>query len=122
MIELRDVLTGVLVLITLGSMLLVNRNARRANRVHAENIDLTRIRDLRHELTETRTELKQARGEVGELKGQIEALMTQVARANGAVEDSYRLQMEMIRYARMPGTTLDDWLNRFGDVHALGGE
>lgn len=105
-IETRDVLTALSILATFIAMWLVNRNAKRALRPQTENTDLTRIRDLRLELRETKTE-------VDALQGTVHRLTLQVAEANEAAMQAYRDRQEMLRYARMPGMDIDSWLRRF---------
>lgn len=113
-IELRDVLTGVVILVSVISMLTVSRNARRATSVQAENVDLARIRDLRSELKETKDELDA-------VKRQARELAEHMAEANDRAITYARREAEMLRYARMPGVTIDDWLRRFDpdDSHEI---
>lgn len=105
-IELRDVLTLASILVALASVLIVNRNARRATSVQTENTDMTRIRDLR-------AELREAKDEVHHLKGQVDQLAQRMTEANDAATAAYRERAEMIRVARMPGMDMDRWLARF---------
>lgn len=113
-VDLRDLITAASVLVALVGMLLVNRNAKRALRPAAENTDLTRIRDLRNELRETRDE-------VDALKRQVAALDKQLIEANDFGMVMARERAEMLRYGRMPGVTMDDWLARFDQPPAVGG-
>jgi len=113
-IELRDLITAASVIVALIGMLLVNRNAKRALRPVAENTDLTRIRDMRQEMRELKTELTEA-------QSQVHRLTMQVTEANTAATEAYRERQEMLRYARMPGVTLDDWLRRFDQPPELNG-
>lgn len=112
--ETRDVITILSVLVAVASMLLVSRNARKATAVNAQNLDLARIRDLRAELKETKEELDGVRKQVAELA----ALG---AEANERAITYARREAEMLRYARMPGVTIDDWLQRFDpdDSHEI---
>lgn len=105
-IEVRDVVTFFSVIVALIGMLLVNKNAKRALRPAAENTDLTRIRDLRSELGEAKTELDM-------IKGQVHQLSIQLRAANEAATDAFRERQEMLRYARMPGVTIEDWIRHF---------
>ncbi len=105
-IEIRDVITAASVIVSLVAMLLINRNAKRALRPVAENTDLTRIRDLRAELTE-------AKHECDTLRGQLHQLNIQAKAANDSAMDAYRERQEMLSFARMPGVTIEDWLARF---------
>lgn len=106
MIEFRDALTMLTLLIAATSVILVSRNARRATLVQAQNTDLTRIRDLRSELAETKTELHEVRVQATQLAAQMNA-------ANEAAAIAYRQRAEMLMYARMPGVTIEDWLKHF---------
>lgn len=112
-LEMRDVLTILSILIAAGSMILVSRNARRATAVQAQNTDLARIRDLRSELAETKAELGETRQEVHRAKAEAGKLAIQVQTINDSLSDAYRLHAEMLTFARMPGVTIEDWLNRF---------
>jgi uncharacterized protein (DUF3084 family) len=105
-IELRDVITGLSVIVAVIGMLIVNRNAKRALRPAMENTDLARIRDLRSELAEAKQELDAVRG-------QVHALNIQAKAANDAALEAYRERQEMLSFARMPGVTMEDWLRRF---------
>jgi septal ring factor EnvC (AmiA/AmiB activator) len=114
-IETRDVLTFLSILAMLASMMVVSRNARRATSVQTENIELTRIRDLRAELRETKQELD-------EVKGQVTNLTRQLVEANDAAMDAYRARAEMLRWARMPGMDMPRWLGQFdAPPEAIGG-
>lgn len=113
-LEMRDLIAIGAIVISLVSVLLVSRNARRANSIHAQNTDLTRIRDLRSELAETKTELNA-------VKGQVHAVSLQLTEASEAATRAYRERQEMIRYARMPGVTLEEWLRRFDTPPELNG-
>lgn len=113
-LDIRDVLMGVSLLIAAASMILVSRNARRATAVQRQNTDLTRIRDLRNELRETKDELDVVRE-------QATLLNRQLVEANGAATAAYRERAEMLRYARMPGVTLEDWISRFDAPPAING-
>lgn len=108
-VEIRDIITAVSVLVAFIGMMLVNRNAKRALRPAAENTDLTRIRDLRGELAETKAELTA-------VKGQVHTLSLQLTAANEDAMAAYRERHEMLRYARMPGVNIDDWLARFDQM------
>lgn len=123
-IELRDIITALSVLVAVMGMLLVNRNAKRALRPAAENTDLTRIRDLRHEIKETRDELDRAKAQVTQLTIQVQEATDAVRAAyrerNDAALEAHRERMEMIRYARMPGMDIERWLDRFETAPALG--
>lgn len=105
--ELRDVISGLSVLLALVGMLVVSRNARKATSVQMENADLTRIRDLRSELRETKTELDAFRD-------QVLRLGRQLTEANDAAMEAYRWRAEALRYAQMPGMDMATWLARFG--------
>jgi septal ring factor EnvC (AmiA/AmiB activator) len=112
MIELRDVIAGLSVLLALASMIVVSRNARRATSVNAQNTDLTRIRDLRQELKETKDELDRARAQATQLTIQLQE-------ANDAAMTAYRQRAEMLRFAQMPGMDIPTWLSRFAPPAAL---
>lgn len=99
--EFRDIVAGLSVLIAIASMLVVSRNARRATSVNEQTLALTRIRDLRSELTEAETKTKQ--------------LSAQLTEATEFGSRMLRERMEMIRYAQMPGVDIHDWLDRYGD-------
>jgi septal ring factor EnvC (AmiA/AmiB activator) len=114
MIELRDVIAGLAVLVALVSMVIVSRNARRATSVHAQNTDLTRIRDLRAELKETKDDLDR-------VKAQATQLNIQLQEANDAAMTAYRQRAEMLRYAQIPGMDMNAWLARFAPPEALAG-
>lgn len=122
-IELRDIITALSVLVAIAGMLLVNRNAKRALRPAAENTDLTRIRDLRHEIKETRDELDRAKAQVTQLTIQVQeatdAVRTAYRERNDAAFEAHRERMEMIRYAQMPGMDIKRWLDRFEGPAAL---
>lgn len=105
-IDASHVFSGLSLLAVIASMILVNRNARRATAVSTENADLTRIRDLR-------AELKEAKAEVDQLTGQIGDIRRQLNEASDAAMDAYRWRAEALRYARMPGMDMDTWLARF---------
>lgn len=111
-IEPRDVITGLSVIVAFIGMMLVNRNAKRALRPAAENTDLTRIRDLRQELRETKDE-------VSHLRVQITDMSIQLNSANERSMAYARREVEMIQYAQMPGVTMDDWRRRFDVPPAL---
>lgn len=119
-VELRDWVALAAVVISLASMVIVSRNARRATAVNAQNLDLARIRDLRHELKETRDELRETRDELDKVKAQTSQLSLQLQEANDAAMDAYRERAEMLRYAQMPGMDIDTWLDRFSPPQ-LGG-
>lgn len=87
-------------------MLIVNRNAKRATTVQNQSTDLTRIRDLRSELRETKDDLDRC-------KTQVTQLSRQLTEASDAALESYRERMEMIRYAAIPGMDMDQWRARF---------
>lgn len=95
------------------SIYFVNRNAKRATAVQVENIDLTRIRDLR-------AELKEAKEEVAVLRQQVTEFAEQMAAINRARYEAERHREEMLRYGRMPGMSMADWLARFDDRQAAG--
>lgn len=107
-LEPKDILQAFLLLATIVSVVVVNRNARRATAVNAENVDLARIRDLRSELTEAKVELDVVKRQVGEMMRQTQA-------ANDAAYQAVRDREEMLRYGRMPGMDIERWLARFGD-------
>jgi hypothetical protein len=107
--ETRDVIAILSIFAAVVSMIIVSRNARRATGVQLQNIDLTRIRDLRSELAEVTSELHRT-------KMQITELTVQVTAANEAATGAYRQQAEMLLYARMPGVTIEDWLRHFGQA------
>lgn len=112
-LEARDVIAIVSVLVAFGSMLVVSRNARRATSVNAQNLDLARIRDLRVELRETKEDLDKARVQVTDLNQQLVSLNQRVVEANEAAMAAYRERAEMLRWAHMPGMSIDAWLDRF---------
>jgi septal ring factor EnvC (AmiA/AmiB activator) len=124
-LETRDVLTLLSIVVAAISIVLVSRNARKATAVQAQNVDLTRMRDLRHELSETRAELRETRKELHEVKSQASELAAQVTATNEAMTAAYRQRAEMLIYARMPGVTIDDWLRHFDqeppELNPLGG-
>lgn len=107
-LEPRDILMALAVVVSAASMLLVSRNARKATAVHGENADLTRIRDLRAELRETKQELDA-------VKGQVNDLARQLTEASEAAMKAYQWRAEALRYARMPGMDLETWMARFDD-------
>jgi hypothetical protein len=115
-IELRDAITLAALAVSLLSVILVSRNSRKATSVQMQNTDLTRIRDLRHELAETKTELSQTRSELTVVKGQVADLSIQLDAANERSLQHARREIEMIQYARMPGVTMEDWLEHFDQV------
>ncbi len=106
MIEMRDAITMASLAIALLSVVLVSRNSRKATMVQMQNVDLTRIRDLRHELAETKSELNA-------VKEQVSGLSIQLDAANERSLAHARREIEMLQYARMPGVTIDDWLEHF---------
>lgn len=112
--EIRDVLTIVSILVAAVSMLLVNRNARRATAAHTQNADLTRIRDLRQELAETKRDLDTAKEKLDTVNLMVTRLSRQLSEASEAALTAYREREEMRRYARMPGMDIETWLARFG--------
>lgn len=99
--EFQHVIGILALLVSLASMLVVSRNARRATSVNEQTLALARIRDLRSELTEAETKTKQ--------------LSAQLTEATEFGNRMLRERMEMIRYAQMPGVGINDWLDRFGD-------
>lgn len=105
-LETRDLITILAVIVSAASILIVSRNARRATKVQAQNTDLTRIRDLRAELRETKDELTH-------VKDQAIALSAQLSAAHDRSMEFARKEIEMLQYARMPGVTMEDWLKRF---------
>ena len=112
--ETRDIIAAVAIVASVVSMLMVNRNARRTLSMQAENVDLARIRDLRQELRETKEELDKVRGQTRELSEHL-------TEANERAITYARREAEMLRFARMPGVTIDDWLRRFDpdDSHEI---
>lgn len=114
MIEFRDLLALLAVVVSVTSVVLVTRNARRANAIHTQNVDLTRIRDLRSELRETKEELDAVKLQATKLIHQLEA-------ANAAATEAIRQQHEMIRYGQMPGVDMQDWLARFDVPPSING-
>lgn len=105
-IDFRDLVAILSVLVAIISMLIVSRNARAATSVNAQNLDLARIRDLRQELAETKTELHAVRQQAGELAKHL-------TEANERAVRYAQREAEMIRFASMPGTTIEDWMDRF---------
>lgn len=112
-IELRDILTAAAILGTFVSVYLVNRNAKRSwalqqkqAQAASENTDLTRIRDLRSEVTE-------ANARITSLNARITEMEQHLTDANRRAMVYAQREAEMFRYARMPGVTMDDWLDRF---------
>lgn len=116
MIEIRDMVAIVSVVVALVSMLIVSRNARKATAVNAQNLDLARIRDLRSELTETKKELDEVRVQARELSAHL-------TEANERAIMYARREAEMLNYARIPGMDIDTWLRRFDpdDTHEING-
>lgn len=112
-IETRDILSVFAALIAIASMLLVNRNARRATAVTTENTDLTRIRDLRAELRETKQEVAETKQELHQVKNQVTELSRQLTEASNAAMEAYQWRAEALRYARMPGMDMETWIRRF---------
>ncbi len=107
-VELRDLIALLAILASVVSMALVSRNARKATNVNEQSLTLTRVRDLRHELTETETKLKQVNAQQADASAMYEE----------AAEFGRRMlqeRMEMIRYAQMPGMDMETWLARYGD-------
>lgn len=111
--ELRDVLTILSILVAAASVIIVSRNARRATAVQAQNTDLARIRDLRAEVAETKAELGETRQEMHRAKGEAMQLAVQVQTMNEALTKAYQRHAEMLMFARMPGVTIEDWVQRF---------
>lgn len=107
-IEIRDVLTALAIAAAVVSTLLVNRNAKRATAVQLQNADLTRIRDLRAELKETKDE-------VALLRRQVTEMEQHMAEANQRAYAYAEREIEMRAYARMPGMTIELWRARFDD-------
>jgi chromosome segregation ATPase len=105
-IDLRDLISALAVLVAAASMLIVSRNARRATSVQTQSTDLTRIRDLRMELRETKDDLDRC-------KTQVTQLSRQLTEASDAALESYRERMEMVRYAAIPGMDMSQWRARF---------
>jgi hypothetical protein len=105
-IELRDLIAMLSIIVALGSMLIVSRNARRATNVQTENVDLARIRDQRAELRELKDELVH-------VKEQVTALNAQLTAANERSLAYAQREIEMMQYAQMPGVTIEDWRRRF---------
>jgi uncharacterized coiled-coil DUF342 family protein len=113
-IETRDLVSLLAVIVSIVSMIIVSRSARRATSVNAQNLDLVRIRDLRAELSETRNEMDKCRSEVRSLTVQLEE-------ANQAALKAYREREDMRRYAQMPGMDIETWLRRFLPPQQLSG-
>ncbi len=111
-IEVRDIVALLSIAVAVVSMIIVSRNARRATSVNAANTDLTRIRDLRAELKETKDELDRA-------KAQATQLTIQLQEANDAAMVAYRQRAEMMRFAQMPGMDMRTWINHFTPNVAL---
>jgi biopolymer transport protein ExbB/TolQ len=103
---LQVVLSVLTPVIAVASMLRISRNARSANAIQKENLELNRIGRLRSELDATESKLTAA-------NRQMEELLARLAEANDRAITSARREAEMLRYARMPGTTMVDWLRRF---------
>lgn len=112
--ETRDLVAILSILVAIASMIIVSRNARRATGVNAQNADLTRIRDLRSELRETKDELDRA-------KAQATQLTIQLQEANDAAMTAYRQRAEMLRFAQMPGMDMVTWIDRFAPPAAISG-
>lgn len=108
-IELRDLLSIVLAAITLLSIVVVSRNARRATAVNAENVDLARIRELRAEVRETQTDLDVCRTQVAELSRKLT-----VANRDGA--QAWMELAELKRLAHRPDMTLVRFREYIGPV------
>lgn len=106
MIETHDLLTIAALFVSLLSMILVSRNARRATSVQTQNADLTRIRDLRAEVSDLKSDLDRAQQQVTRLARALDE-------ANDAAMTLGRERAEMLRFARMPGMDLDTWIERF---------
>jgi len=116
-ITVDGVLKWLPMLITLAGVLLVSRNARRANSTQMQNVDLARIRDLRSEVAETRTELSETKTELDVCKKQVDQLVERLTEANRIATGEFMLRQEMLRYAEMPGVDMEMWLRRFRDAH-----
>lgn len=105
-ITMRDLITAASVVVAFIAMRRANRNAKHALRPAVENVDLTRIRDLRSELAETKTELNH-------VKAQVSEVSTQLSEAHDRYLALARREIEMVQYANMPGVTIEDWRQRF---------
>lgn len=105
-VTMRDLITAASVIVAFIAMRRGNRNAKMALKPAVENVDLTRIRDLRSELAETKTELNHVKAQVGEVSAQL-----------GEAHERYlalaRREIEMVQYANMAGVTIEDWRQRF---------
>jgi uncharacterized protein YlxW (UPF0749 family) len=98
-LKFETVLTILALFLTAVSMVLVNRNARRATSVQAENRDLARIRDLRAELTDTRKELDQCHEAVADLNRKLKV-------SNRDAETAWIELLALKRMAHRPDMTL----------------
>jgi hypothetical protein len=57
--------------------------------------------------------LRETKDELDHVKGQVKSLSLQMAAANDAAMEAMMQRQEMLRYAAMPGVTIEDWRKRF---------
>jgi uncharacterized protein (DUF3084 family) len=121
--DLQSVLTMCALALTLVSMILVNRNARRATSVQSETRDLARMRDLRHELEVAERKLGDVKRRADEADSQVEELTGKLQEANrrGRLAQNEAAQAwtelaELKRMAHRPGMTLPKLLEYIGPL------
>lgn len=113
--ETRDLLTLMAILVSVTTMLVVSRNARKATSVQVQNTDLTRIRDLRSEVRDLTHDLQTARAESVALRSENAQIRDQMVEIHKFANQMLQDRMEMIRYAQIPGVSITDWLDRYGN-------
>lgn len=98
--DLKDAFALLVILVSVASTIMVSGNARRATTVQAENVDLSRIRDLRAELAETKIELDACRQQATELNRKLQI-------ANREAGEAWTEVAVLRRMAYRPGMTIE---------------
>jgi signal transduction histidine kinase len=108
-LELRDVLTIVVILVSAVSILVVSRNARKATSVNSQSVDLARIREQRAEIRETQADLDTCKTQLAELSRKLT-----VANRDGA--RAWMELAELKRLAHRPDMTLSRFREYIGPI------
>jgi peptidoglycan hydrolase CwlO-like protein len=108
-LEVRDVLTILAIMVSLVTMIVVSRNARRATAVQTQNVDLARIRDLRSELAEAKSELDAVKTQAAELNRKLQV-------SNREASQAWTEVAELKRLAHRPGMTMETFRAYIGPL------
>lgn len=115
-LEIRDILTLIVIVVSIGSTLLVNRNSRNATQVNAQSLDLSRIRDLRTEVSEAKADLAATRTELNACQQQAAELHRRLLVSNREAGEAWTELAELKRLAHRPGMTIPLLLEYIGPL------